>query len=256
MYRSSLVLLTLLCLNAQNAHRDLPGMAEGILDQVKLAQQSVASYDKDGVLDRIRLGLSLADEIRQNSPDSARPILVPIYREIDTTTTYTPVKHKDGEMSADRLKRDTSIRGVSGDVTTARLDVTAAAGHLQTAQALVASGDWRGADSALAAVAASVVVTQSQLSMPLDMARQNLQLARARVIDGKYKDAAVPLRSAAQALGDFEKSCAPSQSSAVESARQAILGYANSIAHNRDDATGKIDEWLASLDPWKVSAGQ
>lgn len=256
MYRSSLLLLTVLCLNAQNAQRDLPGMAEGILDQVTLAQQSVASYDKDGALEHIKQGLSLADEIRQNSPDSARPILVPVYREIDTTTTYTPVKHKDGEMSADRLKRDTSIRGVSGDVTTARLDVTAAAERLQNAQASVASGDWSGADRALAAVAASVVVTQSQGSMPLDMARQNLQLARARVIDGKYKDAAVPLRSAAQALGDFEKSCAPPRSSAVESARQAILGYANSIAHNHDDATGKIDEWLVSLNQWNVGVGQ
>jgi hypothetical protein len=256
MFRSSLLLLTVLCLNAQNAQRDLPGMAEGILDQVKLAQQAVASYDKDGALDHIKQGLSLADEIRQNSPDSVRPILVPVYREIDTTTTYTPVKHKDGEMSADRLKKDTSIRGVSGDVTTARLDVTAAAERLQNAQASAANGDWSGANAALAAAAASVVVSQSQGSMPLDMARQNLQLARARVIDGKYKDAAVPLRSAAQALGDFEKTCTPPQSSAVESARQAVLGYANSIAHNHDGATGKIDEWLASLNQWTAGPGQ
>jgi hypothetical protein len=254
MYRSSLLLLTVLSLNAQDPQRDLPGMAKGILDQAKLAQQAVASYDKDAALDHIKQGLSLADEIRQDSPDSVRPILVPVYREIDATTTYTPVKHKDGEMRADRLKGDTSIRGVSGDVTTARLDVTAAGERLQTAQASVANRDWSGANAALAAVAASVVVSQSQGSMPLDMARQNLQLARARVIDGKYKDAAVPLRSAAQALSDFEKYCTEPQSTAVKSTRQAILGYANSIAHNHDGATGKIDEWLVSLNQWTASA--
>jgi hypothetical protein len=32
MYRSSLLLVTVLSLNAQNAQRDIPGMAKGILD--------------------------------------------------------------------------------------------------------------------------------------------------------------------------------------------------------------------------------
>jgi hypothetical protein len=247
-----LIIFAALTLNAQ---RDLPGMAAGILDQSKLARQAVASRDRDGAMDHIKQGLSLADEIRRNSPDSPR-ILVPVYREIDTTTTYTPVKHKDGEMSADRLKQDTSIRGVAGDVTTAKLDVLAAADRLHAAEASVENGDWSGADGALAAVAGSVVVTQSQGNMPLDMARQNLELARARVLDGKYKDAVVPLRSAAQALGDFEKHCTGEQASAVESARQAMLGYAGSISHNHDGAVARIDAWLGSVNQWTANAVQ
>jgi hypothetical protein len=242
-----LVFFATFCLNAQ---RDLPGMAAGILDQSKLAQQAVASRDKDGAIDHIKQGLSLADEIRQDSPDAPRPILVPVYREIDTTTTYTPVKHKDGDMSADRLKKDTSIRGVAGDVTTARLDVLAAADHLRAAQGSVEGGDWSGADTALAAVAGSVIVTQTQGEMPLHMVRQNLELARARVVEGKYKDAAVPLRSAAEALGNFEKGCTGQEASSVESARQAMLGYAGSISHNHDGAVGRIDAWLESLNQW------
>jgi hypothetical protein len=110
--------------------------------------------------------------------------------------------------------------------------------------------DWNGADSALAAVATSVVVTHSQGNMPLNMARQNLELARLRVLNGEYKKAAVPLRSAAQALGDFEKNCTGQQAADVESARQAVLVYAESISHDHDGASGKIDEWIGSVNRW------
>jgi hypothetical protein len=184
MHRSFLIFFAALAVSAQP---NLPGMAAGILDQAKLAQQAVGLRDRDAAMDHIKQGLSLANEIQQNSPDSPRPILIPVYREIETTTTYTPVKHKDGEMNADRLKSNTSVRGVAGDVTTTKLDVMAAADRLRVAQASVESDDWKGADSALAAVGASVVVTQAQGNMPLNMARQNLELARMRALDGKYR---------------------------------------------------------------------
>jgi hypothetical protein len=253
MHRGFLILFAALAVSAQP---NLPGMAAGILDQAKLAQQAVASRDQNGATDHIKQGLSLANEIQQNSPDTPRPILVPVYREVDTTTTYTNVKHKGGEMSEDRLKKNTSIRGVEGDVTTARLDVLAAADHLRVAQASLESGNWDGAGAALAGVATSVVVTQGQGNMPLDMVRQNLELARARVLDGKYKDAAAPLRSAAQALGEFEKHCTGQQASTVDSARLAMAGYAESISHNHDGAAGKIDAWLGSVHDWSANFSQ
>jgi hypothetical protein len=253
MHRSFLIFFAALAVSAQP---NLPGMAAGILDQAKLAQQAVGLRDRDAAMDHIKQGLSLANEIQQNSPDAPRPILIPVYREIETTTTYTPVKHKDGEMSADRLKSNTSVRGVAGDVTTTKLDVMAAADRLRGAQASVESGDWKGADSALAAVGASVVVTQAQGNMPLNMARQNLELARMRALAGKYKDAAVPLRSAAQALGDFEKQCSGRQASDVESARQAILGYAEGVSRNHDGAADRIDGWLESLKQWTTNFSQ
>jgi hypothetical protein len=92
--------------------------------------------------------------------------------------------------------------------------------------------------------------------MPLDMAWRNLELARARVLDGKYKDAVVPLRSAAQALGDFEKSCTGDQASTVESARQAMVAAADSISHDHDGAVSRIDVWLGSVRQWNMTAAQ
>jgi len=235
-----------------SAQTGLPGMAAGILDQAKLAQQAVASRDKDSAMDHVKQGLSFAHEIERNSPE-ARPILIAVYRQVDTTTTYTPVKLKDGETIADRLKKDTSIRGVEGEVTTAKLDVLAAADHLHGAEASLESGDWNGAGAALAAVQLSVVVAQAEGNMPLKMARQNLELARMRVLDGKYKDAAVPLRSAAQALGEFEKRCSGQQASDVDSAQRAMIGYSESISRNHDGATGRIDAWLGSIGQWSAN---
>ncbi len=247
MHRGLIVFFAALILTAQP---NLPGMAEGILGQSKQARQAVASRDRAGANDHIQQGLSLAAEIQQNSPSSSHPILIPVYREIETTSTYTDVKHTGGEMSPDRLKRNTSIRGVEGNVTVKKLDVTAAADRLRKAQASLQSGDWSGADAALVAVAAAVVVTQDQRNMPLVMVRQNLELARARAVDGKYKDAVAPLRSAAQALGDVEKQYTGERAADVESTRKAILGYTESISHNHEDAVGKIDAWLDSVQRW------
>jgi hypothetical protein len=239
-----------------NAQPDLPGLAVGILDQAKLAQQAVATRDKDAAIGHIRQGLVNADAIRQSAANAPLPLLIPVYTDIETTTTYTPVKHKDGEMSADRLKQDSSIRGVTGDITTRKLDIAAAADRLRTAQASLQTEDWNGAEASLAAVTNCVVVTQSHGNMPLDMAWRNLELARARVLEGKHRDAVVPLNSAAQALGDFEKNCAGEQASAVESARQAMLGAATSISHNHDGALGRIDAWLGSVKQWQTGAAQ
>jgi hypothetical protein len=244
-------LLLYLLASPLQAQPNLPGMAMGMIDQANLAQQAVSSRDKDAAIDHIKQGLSLADEIRSNSPESVRPILIPVNKELETTTTYTPVKHKDGEMGADRLKKNSSIRGVSGDLTVTSLDVLAAADHLRAAQTSLSAGDWAAAAAALGAVHTSVVVTQSQGTMPLDMARRNLDLARARVLEGKYKDAAVPLRSAAQALGDFEKHCTAQQAASVESARQAIAGYSDYLSHDHDGALGKIDAWKDMLNQWQ-----
>jgi YfdX protein len=247
-----LVVFTTLALNAQP---DAPGLAVGILDQTKLARQAISARDKDGAVDHIRQGLVNAGAIQQNLPSATEPILVPVYQEIETTDTYTPVKHKGGEMSADRLKKDSSIRGVTSNITVRKLDVLAAADHLRAAQAALQNGDWSGGDAALAAVASSVVVDQAQGDMPLDMARQNLELARARVLDGKYKDAVAPLRSAAQALGDFERNCSGEQASTVESVRLAMLGTAGHIS-SKDGTLGRIDAWLGSVSQWNTGVAR
>lgn len=225
------------------AQPGLPNLAAGVMDQTRQAQQAVAARDSAAANDHVKRALATVAMIEQNAPPE-RPILIPIFQEVETETTVTPVK-KHAE-----LDKRSSIRGVEGDATTTRLDVTAAGERLRTAQTALAAGDWAGAQAALAAVESSVSTSKSTGAMPLEMARQNLQLARTRVLEGKFHDAELPLKSAAQALGDYEKGMTGAQAAEVESARQAMAGYASRVEHEHDDAAGRIDGWMQMMRRW------
>ena len=87
--------------------------------------------------------------------------------------------------------------------------------------------------------------------MPLEMARQNLELAKTRVLAGKYHEAELPLKSAAQALGDYERTFAGARPSEIEATREAVSGYATRVWHDKDAAAGRIDTWLQMVKSWQ-----
>src|SRR5438270_9606621 len=109
------------CVWSQN----LPGMASGILNETALARKAVAARDKADATDHIRKAEILTGEIQKQSPRVAGPIMVPVRKEIEITTTYTPVKRGSGEMSSSRLKKKSPIRHVERDATVSNLNVAA-----------------------------------------------------------------------------------------------------------------------------------
>ena len=223
---------------------DISNLAAGVLQQTRMARQAIASRDRDGAIGHVKQAIATVNLIQQKASDSGRPLLVPVYSQVDTSTTVTPV-HKNAD-----LKHNSSIRGVEGETTTARLDVTAAADRLPAAAAALESGNWTAADATLGVVENSVSTTQTTGPMPLNMARQNLELARTRVVEGKYHDAELPLKSAAQALGDYERRVTGPQVSEVDSARLAMLDFASHISHDHDSAMERIDRWIDMLRRW------
>jgi hypothetical protein len=227
---------------------NLSNFAAGVLQQTRLARQAIASRDRDGAIGHIKQAIATVSEIQQKAPDAARPLLIPVYSQVDTTTTVTPVHKNAG------LKHNSSVRGVDGETITARLDVTAAADRLPAAQAALASGDWNAADAALGAVENSVSITQTTGNMPLSMARKNLELAKTRALEGKYDDAELPLKAAAEALGDYENRFTGQQAADIEAARQAMLGFAAHVAHEHDGALDRINAWLDMLRRWSDPA--
>ena len=229
---------------AAGAQTDPSNLAAGVLDQTKQARQAIAARDRDAAVAHVRNAIATVSLIQQNSPNAPRPLMVTIYRSVDTTTTVTPVKKHD------ELKKLSSIRDVEGDTTTAQLDVTAAGDRLPGAQAALESGDWNSADSILSAIENSVTTAQTTGPMPLRMARQNLQLAKTRVQEGKYHDAEMPLKSAAQALGDYERSVSGPQAAEIAAARQDMEGFSTRISKDRDTAPSRIDSWLAMVSEW------
>jgi ABC-type amino acid transport substrate-binding protein len=165
------------------------------------------------------------------------------------------VKHgKSGEMTANRLKKDTSVRDTEGEVTTRKLNVTTAAARLPAAEAAVERGDWPAADVALAEIQTGVVQTTANDEMPLMRARENLELARARILENKYADAVVPLRAAAQALADFQKMYPGPRAEQAEFMRQQIAQYAGMVRHDHSDAADRIKSWLDPINQWYQEA--
>lgn len=226
------------------ANADLPNLAAGVLQQTHMARQAIAAHDRDSAVGHVKQAIATVNEIEQKAGELPRPLMIPISSQTETSTTVTPV-HRNGD-----LKHNSAVRGVDGETTTTRLNITAAADRLPVAETALESGNWSTADAALGDVEGNTSVTQTTGNMPLNMARQNLDIAKARVLEGKYHDAELPLRSAAQALGDYEKRCSAQQAANVELMRQAMLSMAAHITHEHDGAVGQIDSWTEMTRQW------
>lgn len=229
------------------ANPDLSNLAAGVLQQTRMARQAIASHDRDSAVGHVKQAIATVNEIQQKASELPHPLMIPISSQTETSTTVTPV-HRNGD-----LKHNSAVRGVDGETTVTRLNVTAAADRLPAAEAALESGNWSAADAALGDVEGSMSVTQITGNMPLNMARQNLDIAKARVIEGKYHDAVLPLRSAAQALGDYERHVSGQQAANVETMRQAMLSMADHIGHEHDGAVGQIDAWTEMTRQWPAA---
>jgi hypothetical protein len=229
--------------------QNLPGMAEGVLQQSDLARQAVAQHDSAGALDHIRQGTILANEILKAAPPQPQPVLVQVYKNIDTTSTYAPVKRKASDELTDRLQKNTSVRDVEGNITVGKLDVTSAASRLGAARDAVERADWATANAQLGAIPNSIIRTSVEGSMPLMEARENLELARTRVQESKFKDAEAPLRAAAEDLARYGE-LHGAHATDIEYIRGQIDAYAHTIRHDHANAANQINAWLQPIDKW------
>jgi|SRR5579883_1617133 len=232
--------------------QDRSGTAAAVLNHVNIARQAAAAHDQKAALAEVGQALTADRQILLESAGQPQPVLVTLSQDIETTTTYTPVKRlKNGELTADRLKRDTSIREVEATGTVSQLDATNAADRLTTAQTALQREDWAAADQALAQIQQSVTVTRVDGNMPLLQAHQNLELAKSRILEDKARDAAAPLRAAAQALADFERQSPGPDAERADFIRQQMLEQAGRVSHDHSDALDWINSWLATVERWE-----
>jgi hypothetical protein len=227
--------------STQTVNINVTELANGIVNQSKQARQAVAAGDRTTALSDIDSAISMADTITS----TAAPSVVPLYREVETTTLYAPVKPKH-----DHFKKETSVREVTGEESSASLDVPAARGNLQAARSALLNDDFTAAGASLDAIQASVVAVNGTHDVPLLMARQNLELARERVLEGKYKDAKMPLMSAAEAIQQYREESHGPQAKQGKYLAHSIQEYAEHIKHHHDDALTRIQDWSAEVNNW------
>ena len=229
-------------------------MAVGILDQSSAAQNAAIAHDQTAALSHIQQAQALAGEILQALPSRSAPVLIEVKRQVQTTSTYVDVKHKHGEMNPDRLKKNTTVAQVNQQVIASMLDVTSAQQHLANAQNDIQLGNWMAAQTELGAIPQSVIETKVDGDVPLLRAQQNLELARSRILDGKAKAAAGPLRAAADALGEFDQLFPGPHVQASQYMQQEIRLSAENVARN--DTLNRINVmWLPSIRKWEKEGG-
>ncbi len=228
--------------------QNTPGMALSVLQESRLAQQAVTNQEPGAALQHIRQAKTLLAEIRKSAQPSSERLLVPVSTEVESTTTYTPVKPgKHGDMTAMRMKKRTSIREVDADVTTDRLDVTQASTHLDAAEAALERSDLVAAGTALAAVNNDVVRSTSSGTMPLTKVRENLELARSRILEGKVKASATPLRAAAEGIAAFRGREPLIDPAELDTMRSEIEAAERDAFHGHAVTTDRLDFWLGQV---------
>jgi hypothetical protein len=228
------------------------GQAVTLLNQVNMARQAVNAHDRSAAQDQTAQALALAHRILQESAGQPQPVLVTMSKDLETTTTYTPVKKlKNGDLTPDRMKHNTSVREVQATGTMQQLDVSSAADRLAATQTALAAENWTAADQDLRQIQESVIHMRVDDTMPLMQAKDNLQLAKARILEGKPGDARMPLRAAAQSLVDFEKLSPGPDAEKADYMRRQMLERADRVHHNTNETLSFIDSWLDQIGQWE-----
>jgi hypothetical protein len=226
---------------------DLSTLAATVLSEASQARNRLAANDEPAALTHVRQALSAGSQI-EGMP---HPGLIPLSAEIETSSVYSPVKHGKSEgLTAKRLKKNTNVRDTRADISQSSLNIAAAQNSLQAAQSALQRDDFTAADTALVNVQEAVVHVSANQDVPLLRAHQNLELARARVLEDKYKGAAAPRRSAAQALDDFNRLVPGPHGTTATYMAQDMRAYAGRINRDRGDAMTNIEMWLDRVDKW------
>ena len=157
-------------------------------------------------------------------------------------------------MSADRLQRDTNVRQVHGQdhprfagCDLRRSICSPPLARLSTAATMPRR------DAALGRVERQAVTIQSGTRPACRSCRalENLDLARVRVAEGKYKDARMPLEIGRPgACGVPADEGQPPRRTSAEIMRTEMDAYADKIGRDHSDAARLIEDWYDTVKDW------
>lgn len=227
---------------AQSEQVNVTALASGALEQARQARASLAAGNRDAASRSVDQGLAMtrrAENLLRPSTPAGTPILVPLETEVEVETTFKP--RRAGVETTARAER--TVGAVSGR----SLDVGMARQQFEAARAALDRDDPTAADNSLAAVENSVRTEAASGDLPLVRARQNLEVARSRALDGKPNAARAPLREAARALREYEAGAPGPQAAEAAALRADIEDYAGQVRRDRDGAPARIGAFISRL---------
>ena len=228
---------------AARVDADSMSKASSILEHSRLARQAIAAHLGSKALSQVDQALSLASDILNKASLEARPVLIPISSDVEREITYSPAK--PGKKAEPGGK--SSVRRVREQYSQVSLDVTLAANQLQKAKELLEKQNLSEADTELADIETGLVIRKGSADVPLLKARENLMLARARILEGKWKDAQMPLHAASQSLQDYFAESPGPQAAKAREMWPKMDKMASRLKSKPQQALAWINQWLKDV---------
>jgi hypothetical protein len=253
--------------NGQNVssagiREDLSTLAGNMLNETNQARTAVKSGNLDLVQEHVNRAQADLQKVEALAKGST---LIPVYQEFVSVSILGPVqteqaaRHTNAQLSS-KPKGPLNVKNpvvheVAGIYTSVVVSTTVAKDSLDAAAAALSRGDLLTADSALADVQEGVQIRSDKGDMPLEEARENLILARARARNGKYAESQAALKAASEALLMYAQEGEPHANQAREMA-QEINAYNQNLQQNHVDAIAKINKWWNTVSDWSPYRSQ
>jgi hypothetical protein len=245
--------------------RALSLSAAQILKQVDQARSAIGKKDLKAAGRNVDQGLVLVKIINETVPaykvetkikageltyvdtDDAKPIIVPVYEELQRVAIMAPVE------AAKKAAADPGVP-VAVDVglvhTRTDLNVALAEAGLRAAKDALQKEDAKAADSALTTIQTGVIFGYTKVDLPLEKVRENLMLAKTLVDSGKAKEARAALEVAGDALAEYEKGAGQNRAKEAKDLQAEIEKLSKDIEANSKGASEKIMDWWDQVRKW------
>jgi hypothetical protein len=243
--------------NGQNTssagvREDLSTLAGSMLNETNQARAAIKTGNLELAQEHVNRAQADLQKVEALAKGST---MVPVYQEFVSVSILGPV---ESEQAARRTNAQASskpneplkvgerpvVQEVAGIYTNVVVSTTVAKDSLGAAAAALSMGQLLTADSALADVQEGVVIRSDKADLPLEEARENLILARARARSGRYQESHAPLRAASEALSRYAQEGGPHADEA-RAMEQEIDNYNQS-----PDAVAKINKWWNTVSDW------
>jgi hypothetical protein len=236
---------------------DLSMLAGSMLDETNRARAAI----KSGNLELAQEHVNRAEaELQKVEGQAKGSTMIPVYQEFVSVSILRPAQM---EQAIKRANAETTpkpngpsqdgkrpiVHEVAGVYTSFVVNTTVAKDGLAAAKGALSKGDLLTADSALADVQEGVQVRSVKGDMPLEEARENLVLARARARNGNYQESQAALRAASDALSRYAQEGGPHASEA-RGLEQEINAYNQDLQQNHANAFAKINRWWNTVADW------
>ena len=237
---------------------DLSTLAGNMLKETNQARTAIKSGNLEVAQEHVTRAEADLQKVEARAKGST---MIPVYHEFVSVSILGPVqteqavRRTNAQSSSSKpngqakAEKKPVVHEVTGIYTSVVVNTTVAKENLAAAKTALSRGDLLTADSALADVQEGVQIRSTKADMPLEEARQNLILARARARNRNYQESQAALRAASDALSRCAQGGGPHANEA-RAMEQEIYTYNQDLRQNHVDAIAKINKWWNTVADW------